>query len=305
MKHRTACSSTRVWGSSAWALALLLVAASLVVSSVRGYAQAGNPPPKELEISNYRSSQRIELLPEQPDGRYIRLYVSALTTTKNVLLRWVARSEAGATRFRKTFKHPVEFFPTAYMKSPSNQPSFYVAGRDNLVTALEKWEFDTEYELRTETWPTGGLKTHFEPPSITPSYPRIDPSIKNICDMVVNKWSPIEGETEELWVFEWESRNVYVTNPNTGRKEIRVSADQIGAYRSLNMSHHSKYGAVCVFQQQPFFASNSDSPHKSEIDPFVVFDSNLDGTIDGSFHLPNDDSAQDHALFTTGKFRDY
>jgi hypothetical protein len=137
----------------------------------------------------------------------------------------------------------------------------------------------------------------------------VDQSITNVLDLAVNAHCPDDPTREEVWVFEFETRNVYGIDADTGEKKLRIPSDKIRTYQSLIARWHSVYGSVFIFYRYAFWVSPDSrvsSPYP--YDSVTFYDANSDGILDGEFTGPSVikwyEDYKSHPLYSTGRFLD-
>ncbi len=268
---------------------------------VHAPAQNGTLPPQELRVWNH-GGIRLERIPRtNPLGRFLEGDVALDTEAKGISITWTGMASAAAAREFVEINYPLSFFPTAIARSSDDPMSFYIAGSSLQHPVLEKWTLN-EYTLAEGTDLTGTKVSVLTPPSPRMNPLLIDPTIGSICCLAVNQW-PAGGGGEEVWIFGWESRAVFVTDRRTGLKQERVSNSVVGGFRTIATQRHTVYGAVFVFTRRPWFTEPGSWAGSDDPNFVVLYDQNLDGVVDGNFDIPWS-SWQTHALYTTGTFSD-
>ena len=148
----------------------------------------------------------------------------------------------------------------------------------------------------------------FLPTTLTRTPLPIAATLGNVCDLTA-VLLPGPVATEELWLFEWESRSVFAVTAATGALTLRVPAAAAAPFRTITARSHSIYGEVVSFERKPWQMAWSnwmkcvrESPG---LDPdlHVLFDQDRDGVMEGSFVIPWD-TIDTHPLYATGSFTD-
>jgi hypothetical protein len=277
------------------ALSALLVACAVEHESTRP-PSTGEPPDELRALPNGGMTRTVF---SDDAGRFVRMSVSIDTTFKRVLVRWIAQAGSGAASSVRFTTHAVAFHPTAVDLSFEDPEAFYVVGSDASGEVLQRWCVGPIEDLTASGTP---LETSFTPPEFQRETLPIDASIRDVCSLTVNPHRP-GGGGEEVWVFEWESRNVYAIDGVDGHKSLRIASTIAAPYRSIHMMRHSIYGSICFLNRCPFFISASDWIRCRVPDPdfLVTYDQDLDGVIDGTWTIPWS-SQTSHVLYSTGEF---
>jgi len=287
---------------------LASVAVPLIASSLPSTVPV-SATPAELHVSAIlpRTTRTLSFVSED---EYLRVIVSMSTASKRVHLRWDGKANAGAWKSTIFTYETVSFEPTALCRSRTNERVFYIAGRTATAPKLEKWEIDSDYGLAIHWEPNPGIwKTSIETAGVTKTSIPVSNGLQNVTDMTAITPSPVSGQAEEVWVMEWETRNVYAVSLTTGALTLRVSNTITAPYRSMNGRTHSSYGDCVFFDRQPWNMNVMDWTAFVAADPtldtnrLVLYDQDLNGTMEGSMTISESEYAT-HAIYTTGQFTD-
>lgn len=273
----------------------------------------GGPSPAiPEELVARRDMRRVQrTLDYVSDDEYIRVWIGIDTNAKEVSLHWKAKAGAGSTRADTFTTEGISFWPTAICRSRSDPRAFYLAGRSTTGPVIEFWELNDD-EAMTSAWdPIPAVwSTDFDPPTLTKHSVPVAASLLNVCEMTAISPAPESTVAEELWVMEWESRNVYGVSSLISGLPVRIPSAAATPYRSMEARLHSVYGDVVILERKPWHMSHRDwrtncsADPTLDVDQWVVYDQDLDGSMEGSFHIPESQYTT-HPLYTTGQFTDW
>jgi len=260
----------------------------------------GNKPPQEIQALSTHTAYSWELVgpgtPGQPQGRLILARVGVVTMEKQVQVSWTAQADQASGINGNVVKLHTSFYPTDVALS-SDRQGFYVAGCSGGTPVLEKWTAGN-YTIASQTAASGPPTTTFIPPEFSRVPLLVDPSIQNICSIAAFNWTV--GGAEEVWVMEWESRKVYVTDQQSGLKEEKGAGIDLSDFRTMHQRKHSIYGHCMVFTRRPWWYSAGSWRDATDTNHVILYDSDLDGVVDGSFDIPYADM-DSHVFYTTGQ----
>ncbi len=243
------------------------------------------------------------------DEEFLRVRVASSATMREVVLRWRGKARSGAATSTDLSAQSVSFLPTAWTRSRVDPKAFVIAGRSALGLVLEQWRFEDDGAVTPE-WiaAAGRWNSKLERATLTRTPLPIAATLGNVCNLTT-VLLPGPVATEELWLFEWESRSVFAVMAATGALTLRVPAAIAAPFRTITARSHSIYGEVVSFERKPWQMAWSnwlkcvrESPG---LDPDlqVLFDQDRDGVMEGSFVIPWD-TVDTHPLYATGSFTD-
>jgi hypothetical protein len=293
-------------------LALAVVAVIAAVPLALGFRPQVQPPPTAPHqiTAGAFDSKCNRTLTYVDEGEYLRVSIAIDTKKRKVHFVYSASAGAGARDPDRSMVESVSFTPTALCRSRVNPRGFYIAGRSSAQAVLEFWQFNTDEVMQlVPRTPPARSSTDFDPPTITRTALPMSNSIGWPCDMTAISPCTVSGASEEVWVMEWESRDVYGISPTSGAKTLRIAAALTGNYRSMDAETHSIFGDVVILQRRPWHTSLGSWSHKVHDDPtidpdlFVLYDTNLDGVMEASETISTATRSA-HALYSTGSFTD-
>ncbi len=297
-----------------FASVVLLLVIALVASGVAA-RQASQPPggtpptiPPQIKLSTMKWHVFRALI-DVSDEEYAYAHIGIDTDTKRVWIDWIAE-KTGASRTVERSLEALSFWPTACCRSRLDPRAFYVCGRSTTGPVIELWKFNADETLSSfQHQPSGRWMSTFSRPTIDKSSFAAPAALGNVADMTAVTPAPGLTAGEELWVMEWESRNVYAVSSVVAGLTVRVPAAIAQSYRSLNGRSHSTFGSVVILDRRPWQINLIGWAHHVRVDPsldtdrFVAQDIDLDGLMEGSFQILKPEYGT-HALYSTGQFTD-
>lgn len=292
-------------------LATSLVAIFAIPSALafRTQQQQPQPPPGQITVdgSSWKCNRTLSYVDSEC---FLRVAIAADTLEKKIHFNYSPKAGDGMRHPGVNAVESVSFWPTALCRSRTDPRGFHVAGRSATTAVLELWHFNNDEVLQPglET-PPGRYVTDFERPTITRTSLPVASTLGWPCDMTAVAPCSVPGANEEVWVMEWESRNVHGIAPTTGTTTVRIAASVVGLYRSMESRTHSIFGSVLILRRRPWQTRPSNWQHLVHADPtidpdlLVLHDTNLDGSMEFTETITTAARAT-RALYATGAFTD-